>query len=186
MFVKGLIVSSMSREGMSDRFVEPVAQPRHDGQYGAIGFANLDFAIGEPMVVHHLVTLCHQPVAQLGRLNKGDVVADAQRQDAPSVGYGSKSQIGQRVEYSSLAYSRSVQVMFLYRQFGTGKSFAHLGQLCPDALGEAVFVIQFFLYIHSNYQLSVIHIQTCAPASKAFRLAATTASPLRAKMVAMA
>ena len=100
------------------------------------------------MMVNYLATFRNQPFAQLGRLDKSDVVTDTQCERAPPVGHSSKGKVSQCVEDTSLAYACSIQVMVLHCQFGTCKPFACFSQLSADALREAVFVIEFIFDVH--------------------------------------
>ena len=65
----------LSHEG----FVQSVSQAGHHSQDCTVGFTHTYLAIGQPVMVHYLMTFRYQSVAQLGRLDEGDGVADAQR-----------------------------------------------------------------------------------------------------------
>ena len=85
-----------------------------------------------------------EPVAQLGGLQHGDCVGDAQREDAPAVGHGRKGQVGQGEENTALTHTRPVQVVLLHGDFRTGVPQADFCQLHSDAPGKTVTLVQVF------------------------------------------
>ena len=105
---------------------------------------HFDVAIGQLVVVECFGAFRDNMVTQLRRLQKGDGVADTQGEDAVAVAHTSKGKVGQRVYHAALAYVGTIQMPFLHGQFSFGIAFADFGELCSDAVGKAVILVEVF------------------------------------------
>ena len=80
--------------------------------------------------------------AQLCRSYKGDVVGDAEAEDAMRVGNGCEGQVGEGVDDSTLTHSGTIEMPWSDGELGHSVTLAHFGELGANASGKLVVVVE--------------------------------------------
>ena len=92
--------------------IQAVGKSCHCGQEFTLLVGDVYVAIRQFAVVKHLAAFGREGITQLAGLHEGDGIGDAQGEDAMAVGYGSKGEVGQRVENAALTYPSPIEVTF--------------------------------------------------------------------------